>query len=333
MAEMTEPGELSLPPAADPIEPLDQGSPPPARRSRLPAIVAIVCVVLLAIAVGWLWRAGYALTHRVQQVEQAQQQAQQQATDPSKLAALTDQLQALDGRVAKLEARPLPTPAAPPPDAPPPVDLKPLEDRIAALEQRPAVVVPDESALKGQVQGLVGQLDALGQKVTSTQTQADAAADRAARTQQLQAASTALSAGRPLGSIPGAPAALAQFATEPPPTEAALRLAFPDAARQATEASRPSLAGESLAARMWTRAQSLVTVKQGDKVLVGAPAAATLASAQQRLDAGDLGGTLQALDALDPAATRAMLPWRKQAQSLLDARAALSSAVAALAHG
>ncbi len=325
MAEMTEPDELSLPPAADPIEPQDQGSPPPARRSNLPAVVAIVCVVLLAIAVGWLWRAGHALTQRVQQVEQAQQ-----ATDPSKLAALTDQLQALDGRVAKLEARPLP---APPPEPPPPVDLKPLEDRVTALEQRPAVVVPDESALKGQVQGLVGQLDTLGQKITSTQTQANAAADRVARAQQLQAASTALNAGRPLGSLPGAPPALTRFATEPPPTEAALRLAFPDAAKHAAEASRPSLAGQSLAARMWTRAQSLVTVKQGDKVLVGAPAAATLASAQQRLDAGDLGGTLQALDALDPAAAQAMLPWRKRAQALLDARAALTSAVAALAHG
>ncbi len=275
------------------------------------------------------------------------------------------------------------------------MDLKPIEDRIAALEQRPAPVAPDQSPLLGKVQGLLAQLDTVTQQVqtaqvaaataqaaakaaqeqastandqaktaqeqargaqdqakgaeqqakgaedqakaaqgqaSSAQAQTAAVTDRAGQAQQLQLAATALDAGRPLGDIAGAPPALTRFATAPPPTEAALRLSFPAVAKQAAEASRPSLEGESLATRMWTRAQSLVTVKQGNRVLVGAPAAATLAQAQQLLDAGDLPGALHALQALDPAAAQAMTPWREQAQALVEARTALAGSFSALAH-
>ena len=357
MAEMNEPSALSLPPSADPLEPPEpQPEPRPDSRQEPRAAIAIAVALacLLAVVVGgfWMWRSNRALAGRLQQVELAQQ-----AADPARLPQLDAQVAALRDAVTKLEARPQP---APPPPAPPPVDLKPVEDRIAALEQRPAPVVPDQSAITGKVQALLGQLDGLAQQVqaaqaaaktaqdqaaaaqgqataaqgqaSSAQAQTSAAADRVGQAQRLQVAAAALNEGRPLGEIAGAPPALTRFATTTPPTEAALRLAFPAAARQAAEASRPSLAGESLAARMWTRAQSLVTVKQGGRVLVGAPAAATLAQAQQRLDAGDLDGTLHSLQALDPAAAAAMAPWREQAQALVDARAALAATGAALAH-
>jgi hypothetical protein len=67
-----------------------------------------------------------------------------------------------------------------------------------------------------------------------------------------------------------------------------------------------------------------VTVKQGDKVLVGSPAAEVLGTTQARLDAGDLAGAVHELDRLDPAAAQAMAEWRGQAQALLEARAALA---------
>jgi hypothetical protein len=76
---------------------------------------------------------------------------------------------------------------------------------------------------------------------------------------------------------------------------------------------------------MWRRAQSLVTVRQGDKVLVGAPAAVTLNAARARLDAGDLAGAVAALGGLDGPAAKAMAGWRSDAQALVDARAALAA--------
>src|SRR4029077_17554246 len=98
----------------------------------------------------------------------------------------------------------------------------------------------------------------------------------------------ALAMGQPLGTWPGAPPALARFATEKPPTEAELRLAFPAAARRAAEASKPRTESASLAQRMCMHIASMVTVREGDRVILGAPASVVLAAARERLDAGDL---------------------------------------------
>ena len=75
---------------------------------------------------------------------------------------------------------------------------------------------------------------------------------------------------------------------------------------------------------MWQQVQTLFTIRQGETVLVGAPAAGVLAQARARLDAGDLAGAVAALARLDAAAAKAMAGWREQAQALLDARAALA---------
>jgi hypothetical protein len=68
-----------------------------------------------------------------------------------------------------------------------------------------------------------------------------------------------------------------------------------------------------------------VTVRHGDQVLVGDPASVVLAEARAKLVAGDLAGAVAALGKLDAAAAKAIAGWRAQAQSLLDARAALAS--------
>ena len=80
-----------------------------------------------------------------------------------------------------------------------------------------------------------------------------------------------------------------------------------------------------MAERIWRQIASLVTVRSGDRVILGAPASVVLDAARERLDAGDLAGTIAALDALDSGAAQAMADWRARAQSLLDARAALAS--------
>ena len=71
-----------------------------------------------------------------------------------------------------------------------------------------------------------------------------------------------------------------------------------------------------------------MTVRQGDRVILGDPAAAPLATAAARLHAGDLAGAVAALGALEGPAAAAMAPWRDQAQAVLAARAALDAAAA-----
>ena len=72
--------------------------------------------------------------------------------------------------------------------------------------------------------------------------------DKAARRMALvQSASAALETGQKLGDLPGAPSALARFADTNPPTEAALRLAFPQAARQALAGHASGRRGQAAA--------------------------------------------------------------------------------------
>jgi hypothetical protein len=194
------------------------------------------------------------------------------------------------------------------------------ETRLAALEQAAA-----------RLRELTVRIDTLALRLGKAEDaarQVPALSERAARLARLQAAQAALEDGRKLGEMPGAPAALARFASVAPPTEAALRLAFPAAARAAAEASVPPTSDAPLLDRVWTRAQSLVTVRQGDRVLVGDPAAGVLARAKRALDAGDLAGAVAALGDLSGPAAQAMAAWRADAQALLGARAALAEMAA-----
>ncbi len=362
------PGAVTPVPAAEPrapaAEPVDPPTAPaswaraePERRSAVPVLTALGMLVLL-VGLVWVWRQDVGVQQRLEAVEAAARGAP--SVDPAQIAALQSGQDALRKELASLAARPAPKPVdlgpieqrltaieqrptpkpadlgpieqrlsalEQRPAPPPPPDLKPLEARVAALENKPAVK-PEDPALDAKIASL-----SAAQKTTQQQAEAAAAAagESAARAQRLarvQQAEAALRAGKPLGALPDAPPALARFATVAPPTEASLRLSFPQAAKAAAAASQPSTKDLSFAQRMWQRAQTLVTVREGDRVVVGAPASATLAAARARLDAGDLAGAVAALDRLDPAAARAMAPWREQAQALLDARAALAAAAA-----
>jgi hypothetical protein len=242
-------------------------------------------------------------------VAQQQDLAARMAVQESDAVALREELRAVGRRVVALENRPAPLPAEARP-----IDLRPLEARLAALESRPAAAAatPDGAAAD-RLAGLEARL-----------ARAEQAAARAPALARLAAA---LEGGRPLGLLPAAPPALARYATIAPPTEAGLRLAFPEAARRARDASRPPAAA-GMAERLWQRLSGLVTVREGDAVLLGSPAAAVLGQTAQRLAAGDLAGAVAALDALDAAAAGAMAGWREQATGLLAARAALAAMMA-----
>ena len=186
--------------------------------------------------------------------------------------------------------------------------LQGLTDRLGTVEGRVAAVEKQDSAIAGQLGGV---------------------AERAQRISRTQVAAAALEAGQKLGEIPGAPPALARFAYNAPPTEAGLRLSFNNAAEAAQNASQPgAMEGQPFASRLWTRAQQSLSVRQGDRVVLGDPVAGLLAHARQALEAGDLSGAVSTLDGLTGPAAAAMSDWVSQARALLDARSALATMAA-----
>jgi hypothetical protein len=226
-------------------------------------------------------------------------QAQQQLADlgtklDEALAQEKTSLNTLDQRLGKLEQAP-PAPAAAPPD----------NSAIAALEARVKQLEQGE----GQIQG---------------------ARQDATLAVKLEAAQAALTAGEPLGEIPGAPPALARFATTAPPTETSLKTAFAKAAPAILAASRPEEAQTSFFARAVARLEQSITVRRGDHVIVGDPAAGVVERARADLDNSDIKGAVAALSGLQGSAADAARDWVAQAQALLDARAALASLAA---HG
>lgn len=266
--------------------------PPPQKRGLMPWLTVIAFFVLAgAIGVVWL-----------------------QTKPPAEFVGTGQQLAMIEARLARLEHQPIPPAVTP--------DLTP---RVEALERR---APPDLSALQARVAGLErrppSDTDALAARITALEQRPT----RSDRLTHVQTATMALAAGRPLGDIPGAPPALVRFAHAAPPTEAALRLAFPAVARAALGASRPDNDGKPFLARLLARIEAPFTIRQGDHVLIGDPAAGVVVRARTALDAGDLSATIAALaDLRGPSAT-AMAGWVADATALRDARAALADMAA-----
>lgn len=201
-----------------------------------------------------------------------------------------------------------------------------LNGRLDALAAKQAA---DGTALGGRLDSLDGRIAAVDGQAKQTASQIGAVAERSGRITRLQAAMSALETGQPLGDIPGAPPAVARFATKAPPTEQELRRSFDAAADAAQQAGQPALMEHrSFGDRLWARAQQAVTVRQSDRVLLGDPLAGRLILARTALDAGDLAGAVKALDGLAGPAQAAMAEWTGQARALLEARTALASMAA-----
>jgi hypothetical protein len=207
-------------------------------------------------------------------------------------------------------------------------DLSNLSARVDAIAQRES---KDGDSIRQDLTLVQQQLAILSGQAQSLSKSAGALPQLTAEAGRLSAivrAEAALRAGLPLGTIPNAPAALTRFADSAPPTEAALRLSFTDAAKAADKAGEPPPDKGSFWHRVWLRAQTLIMVRQGDRVVLGDPTSGVLAQAQTVLDAGDLAGALTVLGTLTGPAASAMAPWEAQAQSLLAARQALAQMAA-----
>lgn len=235
--------------------------------------------------------------------------------DTAALAALGSRLDQLAGQLAAAQKEL----AA----LPPPPDLGPIEARLSALEKRPPPApIPSNAAELGTALApLAGRIDRLETSLAGIRTHL-ARAEHMAR---LAGTAVALEQGRPLGHLPGAPPALARFATTAPPTLAGLRLSFADAARAESKAARPSGAGQPLMKQMLQRLGDLFTLSEGNRVIIGNPAAPALARARAALDAGDLAAALAALASLPRPLAPAMAAWEDQAKALLAANAAMAA--------
>jgi len=251
------------------------------------------------------------LEARITALEKRAEQPPAPAPLPPEVASLAPRLDALAARMEQLAAR---------------------EEQLATQEQQLAT---HEQQLAGQVQsgqaGLDKRLEAVEGRIGAVEQQSgklSGLADRAGRVAHIQAAEAALDAGLPIGEFPDAPPALARFATTAPPTEAALRLAFPAAAQAAAAAAGPETSRMPFWHAVERRFESLVTVRRGDQVILGNPVDGTIARAARALDAGDLAGAVAAVSQLQGGPAQAFASWRTQAESLLEARRALAALAA-----
>lgn len=313
----------AVPGAAPAAPPPATDTPPEPRRASLVPLLVLLDLVLVALAVGYVWRFPPTVTE-------------------ARLAALEE-------RVTALAARPSPpsSPSSSPPSSPS-AEIAALATRLqgdesrldalakqqaalAAAENQPAPPAappaPDITALLARLHEDEARLDALTESSGAMSRQVAGVVDRTTRLARLQAAGDALAAGRPLGDLPGAPPALARFAATPPPTLATLRAAFPAAAAAARAAAAPpSLVPTS---RLMDWIGAVMTIRRGDQVLVGDTLATRLAAARAALAGDDLAGALAALAPIEGAPAAALASWQSEAANLLAARRALADLVAA----
>jgi hypothetical protein len=319
----------ALPPPVPPAEPKSP-APRPKRGVAGPLLV-ILGFLILAGGEGYL----YQLYHTLPR-----------PTDNSaQIAGLQAQISALQQAEKTAAASPAPTPMAAPAPAPTAPPDQNLANQLASLSSLVNALQTQANAdhtVLNTLQASNADLPKFQAAVTALQAQAvsdhtalttlqTSTADLTALTSKistlsrLATARMALDAGQPLGDIPNAPPALAQFATTPPPTQAALVLAYPAAAQAASAANIAGNATGSYWSRVLARLENLITISNGSHVIVGAPAAAVLAQAQQLLNAGDLAGAVTTLDQLSPTTQQAMGAWLAQARALLAARAAIGT--------
>jgi len=339
--------EETVPPIPD--QPAITADPAPQRpaieQNRLPAWLYGLGFLILAAAIFYVWRYPTVPAETIQSVNEIHAVNDKVAAAGEKIAAVDQKVAGVDGRLTQVADRPIPVP-----------DLDKLTARLDALEAR----LPDQTqsasrldVLSGRIEALSGHdqtnldvlkqqldkdLDTLKQqldkntsrisaleKTASSLGTVSARVDRGAR---VQAVGAALAAGQPLGDIPGAPPALSRFAHSAPPTEAELRMTFPAVERAALAAAQTGIDNAPFIDRVWDKTQGLLTVRQGNDLVLGNQSAAALSRAHTALDAGDLVAAANAVATLKGEALQATDGWLAEAKALIDARAALADMAA-----
>ncbi len=262
--------------------------PPKKQKSSIWPFLGLIAFLLLA--------AGEAYLYKLHQSE---------TNESAQIAALQSQLATLQQAATQAQSQPAPAPSL--------ATSADLAEKFAALSAQ-------VTAMQTQLATDHGALTTV-QAANTNVTQLNA---KMVLLNRLESARIALESGQPVGDIPGAPPALAKFATTPPPTLSQLILAYPAAEAAANNASVDKQDKGTAWQQALARVENLVTISNGDHVIIGAPAAAITAQAGEELNAGDLAGAVATLtNGLSQSTQAALGPWLPEAQSLLAARAAI----------
>lgn len=261
-------------------------------------------------------------------------------TPPSETAQL-EALQAEVARIAKAQ--------------PAPVDLGPLESRVAALEQAPAMEAPDLGTVEARLKALEARPAQIGSgdpaaisaqiaaevsarmqtakaETETMRAEAEAVQAKAAEQAALLALQGAMASGiglpEAIAAAPALPEALAAWA-KAPTTLPTLRDGFAEPARQALAASRSA---EQAQGTTTDRLATFLLNQTGARSTVareGDDADAVLSRMQAAVDAGDLTAALALRPALPEPAQAPLAEWAAQAEALLAAQTALSALISA----
>lgn len=322
----------AAPPPPPPVAP----PPPPARTGGAGRFAGLLLGGVAAAAAGfglatWGARQGWPLV------------LPQTAALQAEVATLRDQLAGLSAaqidpaRLAAVESR----------LAQPQADIGALDQRLTALEQRPATAADPQvvADLKAQIGTLATRLaeqqttttrisaeidSQIRQKLEGAVTEAEALQQAAERRAALLGLETALTAGLPLTdsavrledagiALPEPLAALIAA----PVTLPDLQAAVPDAARQALLAARQADMGDTLADRLTTFLQT----QTGARPLApqeGDTPEAVLSRLEGHVRQGDIAAARDQIAALPPAAQQALADWAALADRYLAGRAALA---------
>ncbi|WP_093975218.1 mitofilin family membrane protein [Boseongicola aestuarii] len=228
------------------------------------------------------------------------------------IAGLSDRFDALSARIEAIENAPAPAIVTTP---------APNLDFDAEMEAFRAELEAAAAAARAEV-------EAAQARASQIEAEAEAAAEVAMQRAALAEVSAALESGatfsEALTILPDAPEALTSVAAEGVPTLAALRSAFPDAARNALRAVHDvpadASATDRLAAflRKQTNARSL-SPREGDDP------DAVLSRAEAALNGGDLSSALSELSGLPDGAISSLADWIGQAETRAAATAAAQS--------
>jgi hypothetical protein len=246
---------------------------------------------------------------------------------PADGAGLDDRLAALEAEIADLRARPATGGAAASPEML--AELAALKEQVAALGSGgsvPADVIAAADAAEARLKAAEASATAMAE-------QAEAAAAAARRGAALDRVTAALDSGAPYASalpeLGGAdlPPVLLDNAAVGLPTVADLAESFPEAARTALEAALRANMGES-----WTdRVSSFLRSQTGLRSLTpreGNDPDAVLSRAEAALAQGRVADAITELAAMPEAGKPALADWLAQAQTRVDAEAAVAALAA-----
>jgi hypothetical protein len=305
-------------PIADPVSPV--APEPTTSPNRAPLVIGVILFLLLAGGEAWLFHAQSTASDQGAAVATLTSRVAALKTD---VADLQSKLAATDDKIAAIAHQP--TPAAAPPQ------VKVVDKVPAALGDQVNTIADQIKTMQAGIAAITTTALADHANLATLQSNAADLPKLVARAQtlaELAQASLALQTGTSLGTIQGAPEALVRYATVAPPTLAGLKASFPDYARKAALAGGDVASGGGFWQRAKSRVESLVTIRQNARVLVGSRAAGTLGAAQTDLDRDDLAGAVADLKPLPAAAQSVMAPWTEQAERLIAARKALATMAA-----